>query len=377
MRLLNLAPHCQIPPMTGADRRAWHLHENVVSAGVDGHFIGRQATANEGSQHNGAKIVTALSALLVGQDYWQRKMLTRAFRQSVDQVHIKDYNAVIIHFLYSVSLIGAWRGERLRLLIDTHNYDPAFFAALGNASRNPVRHLLCRRAIRTAHKALAFLPEGTTLVHVSQSDLAAYQHLRPDLNHVVVENGCQVAPRGNKQDYAVRGKKELLFVGSLSVQQNQDALFHLSKAFWPLLRETAYLHVAGSNPPRAVKSLCAAHGWQLHSNVSDAELEALYDRAHYALAPFTYGAGSKLKLLEACGRGVPLITTEAGATGLSTLPPLVHVSDHAEDWQCIIANGPPRTAAIRETLEFAKQLSWGSLGAKLARIVETAPIAKI
>jgi hypothetical protein len=32
MRLLNLAPHCSIPPMDGADRRAWHLHESMESA---------------------------------------------------------------------------------------------------------------------------------------------------------------------------------------------------------------------------------------------------------------------------------------------------------------------------------------------------------
>jgi hypothetical protein len=35
MRLLNLAPHCSVPPMDGSDRRAWHLHENMVAAGSE------------------------------------------------------------------------------------------------------------------------------------------------------------------------------------------------------------------------------------------------------------------------------------------------------------------------------------------------------
>jgi hypothetical protein len=384
MRLLNLAPHCQIPPMNGADRRAWHLHENMVAAGVDGHFIGRQLIADRkgfsplpGKDRRDGKAVTALSALLAGQDYWQRKMLTPSFRHGVAQLRVKDYQTVVVNFLYSVPVIDAWRGQRLRLLVDTHNYDPEMFAALGNATRNPLRRLLCRRAIRTSLSALRALPKGTTLVHVSQSDLMAYERLRPDLNHVVVENGCRLAPRATAPDYTASGKKQLLFVGSLSVQQNQDALHHLSKVFWPSLRGIAHLHVAGSKPSPPITALCAAQGWELHPNVSDAELRALYAAAHYALAPFTYGTGSKLKLVEACGHGIPVITTRAGVTGLPTLPPLVHVSDEPVEWKRIVQNGVPPPQALRETLDFARGLSWSHLGTKLARIAETASIAQI
>jgi glycosyltransferase involved in cell wall biosynthesis len=397
MRLLNLAPHCTVPPMDGSDRRAWHLHENMVAAGVDGYFIGRQVIADRKGfsplpgkdRRDEERAVTALSALLAGQDYLRRKMLRPSFRQAVAQLRIKDYEAVIIHFLYSVPLINAWRGQQLRLLVDTHNYDPEMFTALSNATRNPLRRLLCRRAICTSLSALRTLPKGATLMHVSQSDLAAYKPLRPDLNHMVVENGCRLAPRATAPDYTAPGKKQLLFVGSLSVQQNQDALHHLSKVFWPSLRGIAHLHVAGSNPSPAIAALCAAQGWELHPNASDAVLKGLYAAAHYALAPFTYGTGSKLKLVEACGHGVPVIATQAGVTGLPTLPPLVHVSDEPQEWKRIAQNEHPewniRSAqqhrspaqALRETLDFARGLSWSHLGTKLARIAETASIAQI
>jgi hypothetical protein len=125
MRLLNLAPHCQIPPMTGADHRAWHLHQNMIAAGIDGHFIGRQSSGRDGG-----KALTALSALLAGHDYWQHKMLTPQFRHAVAQFRIKEYEAMVIHFLYSVPLISAWRGKQLRLLVETHNSALRFPAAV-------------------------------------------------------------------------------------------------------------------------------------------------------------------------------------------------------------------------------------------------------
>jgi len=372
--------------MDGADRRAWHLHESMVAAGVDGRFMGRKVIVDRGEFSSlpgkavgwrDKKVVTALSALLGGQDYWQCKMLTPGFRWAVAQLRAKDFQAVIVNFLYSVPLIDAWRGERLRLLIETHNYDPALFAALGNATRNPLRRLLCRRAVRTSLRALHALPRGTTLVHVSESDLAAYRSLRPDLHHAVIENGCRLAPRATTPDYTAPGEKQLLFVGSLSVQMNQDALVYLSKVFWPSLRGSARLHVAGSNPSPAITALCAAEGWELHPNVSDAELEALYAMAHYALAPFAYGEGSKLKLMEACGRGVPILTTRAGMTGLATPPPCIYVSDESKEWKRIVQSGPPQAQAIRETLDFAEQLSWSRLGAKLVRIIEDSAVVEI
>jgi Glycosyl transferases group 1 len=350
----------------------------MVAHGVDGRFMGRGVIVDRGKVSTlplktgwkDRKSITALSALLTGRDYWQSKMLTPVFRQAFTELRAKDFEATIIHFLYGLPLLSKWRGEQMRLVIETHNYDPAVYNALRTAAGNPLFRLLCARAVRTSFAALHGLPKGTTLVHVSDSDSEAYRKIRPDLNHVVIENGCRVAPRASSPDYTGPGEKRLLFVGSLSAQMNQDALFHLSRVFWPSLRGLARMHVAGSNPSLAVTALCAAQGWELHPNVSDAELADLYAATHYAVAPFAYGAGSKLKLMEACGRGVPILATRAGVTGLAVVPPCVHVSDEPAEWQLVVQSGPPTPQALKETLDFAEQVSWPHLGAKLAKIVE-------
>jgi glycosyltransferase involved in cell wall biosynthesis len=384
MRLLNLAPHCTLPPMDGADRRAWHLHESMIAAGVDGRFMGRHAIWDREKLTSlpveagwgDRKAVLALSALLTGRDYWQCKMLTPAFRHALADLRANDFQATIVHFLYALPLLRRWRGERMRLIIETHNYDVAVYDALRKASRNPLFRLLCTRAVKNSLAALRVLPRETTLVHVSEADSIAYQGIRPDLNHVVIENGCRVAPRASVPDYTV-GEKQLLFVGSLSAQMNQDALAYLSTAFWPSLRGFARMCVAGSHPTPAVTALCAEQGWELRSNISDAELAELYGAAHYAVAPFAYGAGSKLKLMEACGRGVPILTTRAGATGLASTPPYIYVSDESGDWRRIVRGGPPTAEALRETLKFAEQVSWPHLGARLAKIIEHINVVKI
>ncbi len=386
MRVLNLAPHCTLPPKDGADRRAWHLHESLAPLGVEECFIGRSIVVDGGkekplpgmeSSWRNRKSLAALAAFVSGKSYWEFKMLTPAFLREVTAHRPEDFHATIIHFLYSLPLLKQWRGRKIRLLVETHNYDPAIYAGLRDVSRNPLLRYLCDQASRNAITALKALPRGTTLIHVSEADAAAYRKVRADLRHEVIENGCRVAPRASAPDYLTTEKKQLIFVGSLSTQMNQDALLNFSRVYWPSLRGVARMRVVGSNPSSGLATLCIAEGWELCPNVSEAELEGFYTSAHFAVAPFAYGAGSKLKLMEACGRGVPMLSTQAGVTGMSTIPPCVHVTDEPKEWKRLLQEWTPTAQDIRGTLDFAEQISWPALAARLAKIIADTELVTI
>ena len=53
----------------------------------------------------------------------------------------------------------------------------------------------------------------------------------------------------------------------------------------------------------------------VRANVSDAELRALYHTARVAAVPLRYGAGVKLKVVEALREGLPLVTTSGRCAG--------------------------------------------------------------
>jgi glycosyltransferase involved in cell wall biosynthesis len=314
----------------------------------------------------------AITAFLTGRDYWQTKTLRPPVWESTSALARQPFDSLWVSFLYGTPLIRALSGHKARLLIDTQNYDPSVFSGYASATRNPVTKLLCRRAIQTSRRALAALPDGAVLIHVSASDAEQWRRDRPDLQHEVIENGCDVFPRDSRPDYAA-ATKQLLFVGSLSAQMNRDALAHFAKTFWPELRDSCRLRVVGSNPPPELAKLCQALGWELRANVSEAGLTDAYADAHYAILPFAYGAGSKLKLFEALGRGLPVLTTTAGAVGVEGLPRCVQVADSAADWRTNVDAGAGFTGETWQTgLDFARRYTWESLAARLRDVIETA-----
>jgi O-antigen biosynthesis protein len=115
--------------------------------------------------------------------------------------------------------------------------------------------------------------------------------------------------------------------------------------------------VVGANAPDELRPLLAPDIHML-GPVSDAELEDLYRSSDLALVPLRYGAGVKGKVVEALRWGLPLVTTPAGAQGLSGIERIVPVCVEAEQFagwiERVLATPPDYEKMSRDMIEFAK-----------------------
>lgn len=97
---------------------------------------------------------------------------------------------------------------------------------------------------------------------------------------------------------------------------NSDGLLWFGKEVYPRIKARlphALLQVTGSMPPGEVTWL-EAGGVEFVGNVPD--LWEFYDQIRLAISPTRFGAGVKLKTIEAIQYGVPVVCTSEGAAGL-------------------------------------------------------------
>jgi GT2 family glycosyltransferase len=121
----------------------------------------------------------------------------------------------------------------------------------------------------------------------------------------------------------------ILFVGGFAHLPNSHGAIWFVERVLPLIRArvpTARLTIVGSNPSPDVEAL-VGEAVTLRANVSDGELRALYRTARVAAVPLRYGAGVKLKVVEALREGLPLVTTSIGAQGIPGLPAVAAIHD--------------------------------------------------
>lgn len=124
----------------------------------------------------------------------------------------------------------------------------------------------------------------------------------------------------------------LLFVACFGHPPNEDAAEWLVHEILPRVRAhlpEIELYLVGSLPTERVLALAGA-GVHVTGAVSHEDLQAYYRSATVAITPMRFGAGVKLKVLEALAKGVPLVTTSVGAQGLPGLERCVSIHDDAD-----------------------------------------------
>lgn len=133
------------------------------------------------------------------------------------------------------------------------------------------------------------------------------------------------------------GETLVLYLGTLSWQPNVEGIERFLREVWPLVhrqRMEARLVIAGQGASSRLRKLAGkGKGVELVGEV--AEAEPLYKRARVFIEATRSGGGTKVKLLNALARGLPVVASPESIEGL----------DVVADEHVLVADKPPTMAA--------------------------------
>jgi len=228
-----------------------------------------------------------------------------------------EHDAVFVDgWLMAQYLPDGYRGIRL---LHEHNAEHVMWRRHAELETNPVRKPLVRLEARRVRRYEAgLLARFDVVFAVSERDRATLAAL--------VSTGPEIALLPNVADPALLERPELtpppepvlLFLATLSWPPNAEGLSRFLGDDFPALLERVpdtRLVVAGSGAPeRLVRQVHESRGAEFAGPVDDDEV--LYRRARCFVDVGVGGSGTKVKVLNALARGLPVVTGPDGAAGL-------------------------------------------------------------
>jgi polysaccharide biosynthesis protein PslH len=265
----------------------------------------------------GANWFSRLSCLLRNKPFSLERFHSQAMTDRIaSELARTNYALILCDGMYALRNVPQ---TDVPILLNCHNVENVLYRRYSDLESNPLK-----KAYATREGALMELAEVQSLarsmnaIACSPIDQAHLQTLSPSCRISVVPNIVDTDFFTAATSPSPTSAPKLLFQGGMDWYPNRDAVQYFVRDIFPKVRQRipqARFVAAGRNPPtKFVRSFAESDNIQFTGTVPD--MRPYLQEADVVVVPLRIGAGTRIKILEACASGKVVVSTSVGAEGL-------------------------------------------------------------
>lgn len=269
--------------------------------------------------HTEVKPLSFLWSLLSGSSYILKRFKSQELKKLLLK---KEYDLVVCDSLFSLyAVLEANPGIRSKLWLRSHNVEFMNWTTLSGQQGFPKRILYRVQAKQLKKKELELVQKADLNFCISNEDEKLFRALLPNAKTTLLPIHVETNP------IQVTEHPQCFFIGSPNWGPNIDTVNYLLECWKKPAFRHHQLTIAGGfdklysqdRIPDSVKLIGRVE------NVA-----AFMAENGILVAPSFSGSGIKVKVLEALGNGIPVITTVSGAQGISEDSGLLLIANENE-----------------------------------------------
>jgi len=339
MRILFVALGLPVPPNSGQAVRSLSIIQALKSAGHELAFVSFAHKGRPEDLHplssfcrsidileremtnltQRAGYLRRIGCLLAFRSFSVERFRSEAMREKI-QGHLQagKYDLIICDGIHALTNVPE---TKVPIALNCHFFEHVILEQYARLERNPLKKSYARiesHLMRIAERR-SFYRVSRAMV-CSQVDLRVLRLFRQDLSVFVVPNVVDTDWIHPVERSSQDGTDSvLLFQGQMDWYPNRDAVEYFARAILPRVRAECpkvRLIVAGRNPPaQFIERFKSDPMIEFTGTVLD--MRPYLAAATLVIVPLRLGSGTRIKILEACAAGKPVVSTSIGAEGLS------------------------------------------------------------
>ncbi|RYD77608.1 MAG: glycosyltransferase [Sphingobacteriales bacterium] len=294
-------------------------------------------------------------------------LLNRLLKQQV-------FDSIMLENLATINAVDVIRrhAKKVSIIYDAHNVDSRLAMESISLGSSKTEAVGMQYVESTLHKKV------NAIIACSEKDKGNFLLLNANkLPVFVIPNGVTIpghsVPEGIMKDVP----SHIIFCGSMGYAPNEEAILWFYNEIWPVVKakfpELIFLIVGSGVVPVSLHKLRSDKAVVFSGKVND--LEPWYSMAALAIVPIKTGSGTRLKILEAMGYGIPVVSTSKGAEGINyTAGRSILIADNAEqfaDEVILLLNNKEKRLSLKATaLDLVtKSYNWDLIGIQLQHCI--------
>lgn len=369
LKILMVIPYYLYPPIHGGGTRMFNVvkhlskkHRLYLLSFSDGYENESQKTEMEKYcekveiiKRDGGIIrnITSINPTPVVE--FSSNEMRRAIREMIEN-HEPD----IVHIEYTH--MGQYLDRNLFPIycITEHDIAFEFFETKYKMERNILKKLAdFWEFLRTFHYEIQTLKKYDCIITVTERDA---EYLKKFLKKGAPVYACPTGVDTEYYSYKSRKEREeksVLFIGYFLHSPNVDAVMYFHSAIYPELKKMVKdvkVYIVGAYPTKEILEL---HRDDFIITGKVPSTKEYYQTKMVFINPVRYGAGIKLKTLEAMSCGIPVVTSSCGARGIN-----------ARNGEDMFITDDPKEFAEKVALLLEDETLWEKLSLNSRKIVE-------
>jgi polysaccharide biosynthesis protein PslH len=339
MRILALSPYVPWPLNGGPPIRIYYVIRELVRLGHEVHLVaGHEGPPLEdthplyslcsriityqppASARRGPPVVSALRSLASPLPYVAAKFGSAQVGEIVRRIAQDGmFDLIWANFAFMAYAVPPEVARATPVVLDEHESEGLLWRQYLRHGSLPKRVFAAINLIKLPSFQRRVMSKTAAMLSNSEREASfTRRYAPPNVTVLAVPNGVDAeafapAPESEKRNV-------ILICGGLAVYRNREAAIWFANRVFPIVRRElpdAEFWIVGSNANHEIWELAKLPGVHVTGTVED--VRPYYAKAKVAIAPYRYGEGTKIKVVEAMACGVPMVSTPTGCQGLDVV----------------------------------------------------------